>query len=261
MRIMGHRPMRIHEFEEYLRTLGPLLKGEETYFHWRGQTSEIRHLMPDSGFVNLCDPIPMFVSGFGPRSVALAANYGDGAVLSLPPDPERVERVWAALTKGAEHAGRSITRDSFYTCTLNTIVVLNEGEAIDSPRSKELCGAFAIASLHYAYEQWQQFGREPSGPIRDMWPEYMSLMEKVEPGRRHLRIHEGHNCWVVPEEEQFVTAELIAATCLVGTQSQVVARLNDLDQAGLDQMMILPPLEPRYEIIESVGSLIIPDLK
>lgn len=260
MRIMGHKPMRIHEFETYIQTLGPLLKGEEAFFHWRGHASEIRHLMPDKGFVNFKDPIPMFVSGFGPKSVGLAASYGDGAVLSLPPDPERVERVWSGLVKGAEQVGRKISRESFYTTTLNTIVVLEPGEPIDSPRSKRLCGAFAVASLHYAYEQWQQFGREPSGPIGQVWPEYKKLLEEVEADRRHLRIHEGHNCWVVPEEEQFITADLINATCLVGTKEEVVSRLNDLDEAGLDQMMILPPLEPRYEILESVGAEIIPNL-
>src|SRR4029453_8491479 len=44
MRIMGHKPMPIAEFDEYLTTLAPLLRGEETDFTWRGRTSPIRHL-------------------------------------------------------------------------------------------------------------------------------------------------------------------------------------------------------------------------
>ena len=193
-------------------------------------------------------------------NVGLASRYGDGVVLSIPPVAERMERVWTTLERSAAESGRTITRGSFNTCTLSTIVVLKDGESVDSERSKDLCGAFAIASMHYAYEQWSQFGREPAGPARDMWPEYTALLDEVDPAVRHLRIHEGHNCWVVPEERQFVTKELIEATCLVGTKDQILNRLADLDAAGLDQLMILPPLEPRYEILESVGREIIPNL-
>lgn len=260
MRIMGHKPMRIAEFDSYLQTLQPLLRGDEAEFIWRGQGSTVKHLMADHGFVDVQHRIPMYVSGFGPRSLGLASRFGDGAVLSIPPIPERMERVWQALVKGADDAGRTITSDSFYTTTLTTIVVLEPGEAVDSPRAKRLCDAFAIASLHYAYEQWQQFGREPTGHIAEMWPEYTALLEQVAPDRRHLRVHEGHNCWVVPEEEQFITKELIESTCLVGTKDQLLTRLRDLKLAGLDQVMILPPLDPRYEVLEAVGRDLIPNL-
>ncbi len=260
IRIMGHKPMRIAEFDSYLQTLKPLLRGDEAEFIWRGQGSTVKHLMADHGFVDVQHRIPMYVSGFGPRSLGLASRFGDGAVLSIPPIPERMERVWQALVKGADDAGRAITSDSFYTTTLTTIVVLEPGEAVDSPRAKRLCGAFAIASLHYAYEQWQQFGREPTGHIAKMWPEYTALLEQITPDRRHLRVHEGHNCWVVPEEEQFITKELIESTCLVGTKDQLLTRLHDLELAGLDQVMILPPLDPRYEVLESVGRDLIPNL-
>ncbi|MEZ5342644.1 MAG: LLM class flavin-dependent oxidoreductase [Acidimicrobiales bacterium] len=260
MRIMGHKPMRIAEFETYLQTLGPLLRGHRADLHWRNDVSPVQHLMPTQGFVNFADQIPLYVSGFGPRSIALAATYGDGAVLSIPPFAERMERVWAGLLRAGEAAGRTLTRATFPTCTLSTIVVLDDGEPIDSERAKEQCGAFAVASLHYAYEQWSQFGRAPSGPILDFWPEYTALLDQISPEERHLRIHEGHNCWVVEEEKQFITKELIEATCLVGTADQIVERLNQLDEAGLDQLMILPPFDPRFDVIERVGAEIIPRL-
>ncbi len=258
MRMMGHKPFRIAEFERYLAELKPLLRGEEVDVDFRGRVSPVKHLMPTEGFVNFVDPVPLYISGFGPRSLGLASRYGDGAVLSIPPVAERMERVWQGLVNAASEAGRTIDRSNFATTTLTTIVVLDEGEAVDSARSRELCGAFAIAAVHYAYEQWAQYGREPTGPVREFWPEYVALLEEVAPEVRHQRIHEGHNCWVVEQEKQFVTKALIEATCLVGTRDQVLTRLGDLDEAGLDQVMILPPLAPRYEVLESVGNEIIP---
>ena len=78
--------------------------------------------------------------------------------------------------------------------------------------------------------------------------------------RLHQRIHAGHNCWVVPEEERFVSGELIEATCLVGTADEVVARLRELEAAGLDQVIILPAFEPRYDVLERVARDVLPRL-
>jgi alkanesulfonate monooxygenase SsuD/methylene tetrahydromethanopterin reductase-like flavin-dependent oxidoreductase (luciferase family) len=87
------------------------------------------------------------------------------------------------------------------------------------------------------------------------------MMAQVPEDRRHQRIHAGHNCWVLPEEEKFVTKEVIQASCLVGTQDQILGQLDELDRAGLDQVMLLPPFDPRFEVIERVARDIIPQLR
>ena len=262
MRIMGHKPMTIAEFDQYLTELKPLLRGEEAEVVWNGKTSPVRHIMADAGFVNFDDPIPMYVSGFGPRSLALAGKHGDGLVLSVPPDAALAEGLWRNVERGAVEAGRSLDRSTFPATTLNTIVILEPGEAVDSDRVRHLCGAFAIAGLHYSYDQWRNFGREPRNPaVQEVWSEYLALLESVPEDRRHQRVHAGHNCWVVPDEERFVTKALIESSCLVGTEDTIVERLLGLEEAGIDQMMLLPPLEPRYEVIQSVGERIIPALQ
>jgi alkanesulfonate monooxygenase SsuD/methylene tetrahydromethanopterin reductase-like flavin-dependent oxidoreductase (luciferase family) len=74
----------------------------------------------------------------------------------------------------------------------------------------------------------------------------------------HLRIHEGHNCWVVAEAERFVTRELIHATCLVGTAEELASRLRELADAGLSQVMLLPPLAAREDVLRSVAEQVMP---
>lgn len=258
MRIMGHKPMRIDDFDQYLATIRPLLSGQEADFHWRGRTSPIRHIMPDDGFVDFGNEIPLYISGFGPRSLALAGKHGDGAVLSIPPDPMFMDKVWGSVERGSADGGRTIDRDAFLTCSLTTIVVLEPGEATDSDRVKDLCGAFAMASLHYSYDQFRNYGRPPAGPAAAVWDDYRAVVEQVEPERRHQRVHAGHNCWVLPEERQFLTKELMEASCLIGTRDQLVERIQALGEAGLDQLMILPPFDPRYEVLETVGTEILP---
>ena len=127
MRVMGLPPQNVRELETYVRTLSPLLRGEEATYAVNGKSRFIKHVMPTDGFVNFADPIPLYVSGFGPKSLALTGELADGAVLAMPANPMIMENIWNMLESGARRSGRSIERDSFYTTALTTVVVLDPG--------------------------------------------------------------------------------------------------------------------------------------
>lgn len=255
LRVMGQPPQRIKEFDRYLEALAPLLRGEESIIEAPNGPTPIRHIMPDKGFVNFDDTIPLYISGFGPRSLGLAGKYGNGAVLAMPDSPAVMSNIWSMIENGAE---REIDRNEYYTTALTTIVVLNPGEAVDSDRVKAECGAMAMAGIHYAYEQVRNFGKKPGGALSYVWEDYKAMIESYPEDRRHQRIHEGHNCWVIPEEEQFLTPEVLQSTSLIGTKDQLIDKLAALSDAGLDQVMILPNFDARYEVIERVASDIVP---
>ncbi|MEO5724802.1 MAG: LLM class flavin-dependent oxidoreductase [Ilumatobacteraceae bacterium] len=253
MRMMGHAPLRIAEFDEYLAALRPLLRGEQVEYSWRGHTAPIIHLMPDDGFVRFDPPPPLYVSAFGPRALKLAAKYGDGLVTSAAPEPAAIAGVRNTVTELHNAHGLSTERSAFPISTLTTIAVLQPGEAADSERIKTQVGAFAIASLHYIYEQHVQFGRRPPAHVADIWGDYVAAIESVPVERRHLRTHLGHNCWVIPEEERFVTKELIERSCLVGSPQGLRSRIADLENAGLDQIVVLPPLAAKEQVIGDIA--------
>ncbi len=246
MRIMGHKPISIAELDDHLATLRLLLDGEEADVRWRGATAPTRHLMPDAGFVAFSPRIPMYVSAFGPRAMELAARHGDGLITSVQPSVEGVRAAWRKL-------GPSVDPSTFELSTLTTMVVLEPGEATDSDRVKEQAGPMAIASLHYVYEQFRQYGRRPPAHVADVWDDYTAMLDEVPQERRHLRIHQGHNCWVIPEEERFVTKELLEASCLIGTPDDLVARLRALGDEGLSQVVILPSLSAKEHVLHDVA--------
>ncbi len=260
MRVMGSPPQRIAEFEAYIEELRPLLRGEESMVSVQGRPRPIRHAMPDHGFVNFEDPIELHVSGFGPRSLGVAGRHADGAVVAMPPHPAVMDFYWQALEAGAATAGRTLDRENFRTTALTTISVLDPGESPDSPRIRNECGAFAMATLHYAYDQWRQLRQEPPPFLSEVWADYCEMLAEVPDERLHQRIHAGHNCWVIPEEERFVTGDLIESTCLVGTAEDLVESLLAFEAAGLDQVMILPAFEPRYDVLRRVAEDVLPHL-
>jgi len=261
MRVMGARPMPIAEFERYLAELRVLLDGEEADVTFRNGTRPVRHLMPDLGFVDFQPRIPLYVSGFGPRAIGLAVRHGDGLVMSIPPTVDGMERAWRRVDAAAAEAATSVDRERFLTCTLTTMVVLEPGETVGSDRVRELCGSFVISGLHYQYEQWREAGRPERRPAFAGWGDYVALLDRIDPAVVHQRIHEGHCCWVVEEEERFVTEELIEATCMVGTADDLAGRLDELAEAGLTQVMLLPPLAAKEEILRSVATEVMPKLR
>ena len=258
MRVMGFPPQRIREFDRYLETLAPLLRGDEAMFRLGQEERPIRHIMPDDGFVNFQDRIPLYVSGFGPKSLGLAGKHGDGAVLAMPANRAVMLNIWRMIEDGARSVGREIDRDAYYTTGLTTMVVLDPDEAVDSPRVKAECGAMAMAGVHFAYDQFRNFGRQPSGALAGIWDDYRTMIESHPADRLHQRIHAGHNCWVLPEEERFLTPEVLQASSMIGTREALTERLLELAEVGLDQVMILPNFDTRFDVLERVGREVLP---
>ena len=207
----------------------------------------------DGNFVRFDPAVPIHVSAFGPRALDLAAKHGDGLITSAPPKANAMRGLRALVTDRLAVHGKSTERADFPISTLTTVCVLEPGEAIDSDRVKEQVGAFAIAGLHYAYEQYSQLGREPARHLHDIWEDYVAALEAVPAERRHLRTHLGHNCWVIPDEERFVTKALIERSCLVGEPRALRERVAELDEAGLDQIVVLPPLAAKEDVIRDVA--------
>ena len=114
----------------------------------------------------------------------------------------------------------------------------------------EECGPFVLSGLHYLYDQQRQFNRAPPPHVRPVWDEYCRLVEQTPARGRHLRVHAGHCTYSLPEEEQFVTPDLIRASCLAGTAEEVRAQVRTLAEAGLDQLMLLPSLATQERVIE-----------
>ena len=62
---------------------------------------------------------------------------------------------------------------------------------------------------------------------------------------------------MLEEEEQFLTPELLQATAMIGTRDALLGRLFGLAEAGLDQVMILPNFNTRFDVLERVAKDIV----
>jgi alkanesulfonate monooxygenase SsuD/methylene tetrahydromethanopterin reductase-like flavin-dependent oxidoreductase (luciferase family) len=196
----------------------------------------------------------MYVSAFGPKTMALAGELGDGIVLSIPPDAAAMDRVWANVDRGAAAVGRELDRTQYLSCSLTMVALLRPGETLDSERVRREVGPMVVSSIHYVYDRVRQLGGSPPGRLHDVWDRYCAMVEAVPEEIRHNRIHAGHCTYVLPEEEELLTPELIKEICIAGTPEEIIDQVRKLEASGLEQIMLLPSLETQYGFLHDVAT-------
>ena len=123
-------------------------------------------------------------------------------------------------------------------------------EALDSQRILAECGAAVLSGLHYLVARHLETGEDPSEYARAVWSDYMKWLGQAPPEVRHQRLHASHYSFLDPEEARFITADLVRATCLVGVPEELVEQVRALGRQGLRQVMLYPPLNRQYRVIE-----------
>jgi alkanesulfonate monooxygenase SsuD/methylene tetrahydromethanopterin reductase-like flavin-dependent oxidoreductase (luciferase family) len=261
MRVMGQSPMPVSEFREYLRVLRALLHGETVDYTFRGRTREIKFLHRDRRFINLDDPIPIYVAANGPKVCEVAGEFGDGWITAGGINA-RVGGRLARIRTGAERAGRTLGPD-FHTAALSSSCVLRAGERLTSERVINQTGAQVTSALHFAYENWKLRGQSDDAIpsfFRNVWDDYLRRVRGYSlPERAHFRqIHDGHGTFMQPEERRFVTPEAIRGACLVGEPDELVAQIRAMEAAGIKETVIEPPADFQREVYRDFAEQVMP---
>ena len=176
--LLGERPMRWADVEEYVAAVRALLRGEEA--SWNG--SLVRLSQPAGFAASRPADVAVLIAADGPRGRAVAAGLGDGVLTTRAP---RATRRRAPAGPGSRQV----------LLTFGT--VLDEGEDATSPRAVAAAGPALAAAYHAIYESKGADGvdRLPGGS------EWREAVEAVEPPRRHLAIHDGHLIALSPHDQ------------------------------------------------------------
>lgn len=260
MRVMGMRPMRIKPFGEYLRIVADLLKGKEVEYTYEGTTRTIKFLHQDLRFINLEDPIPIYIAANGPRALGLTGQYGDGLTTLLYEDTSILRSHIKLIEAGATKSSRALPQP-FHVSAVTSVVLLRPGEKLTSERVIDACGAWVTTALHFVYEVYQLTKNEDVIPpaFTDVWEDYCAHVEQMEtpPDRRYLQIHDGHSTYLVPSERRFVTPNAIRGTTLAGTPHEVIERIREAENSGLRELTILPPTETNRSMLKEFAEMVL----
>ena len=254
MRMLGHPPAKVAEFKEYIRVVSALLRGEEVEFTIDGVTHPITFANQDFGYINVTDPIPVHVGGFGPRAQALAGELGDGLITGIPRGGS-ITRALANVRRGAERAGRSL--DDFKTYALVNLLMLEPGETLDSERAIAEIGSGIMVNVHYLVERWKETGEDPPDYVKPIWKDYLAFLEERDGVRQHQEMHKSHYSYLDPKEARFITPEMIRTFSVAGQPEEIVEQLREYERQGLDGINFIPTLEQQYRLIEDFARKVI----
>jgi 5,10-methylenetetrahydromethanopterin reductase len=258
-RTVGLPAIKQARMEEYIRVVQGLLAGETVEWSEEGGPHKIRFLNPELELVNIKDPIPTYISAFGPRGRKLIARLGVGWITVM----RSADAALAQLKlMRAEWAAAGRNEKDLHTVTFGSGCVLQEGEALDSPRVKAQAGPTAAIVFHNSVEE-EEFGPMgyPTPPhLKANFDAYRKIYESYTPAdARYLSNHRGHLMFLRPEEQPIITADVIRTLCFVGTQSQLVEQVKAVKAAGYNQFGVnirtgheMAMLEDWYGVISRV---------
>lgn len=212
--MLGERPLRWAEVEEYVRTVRALLRGEEV-----SRNGSVLRLSQPSGFAaGLPADVVVLIAADGPRGRAVAAEIGDGVLTARAP------------RQSADPGGRQVLL-AFGT-------VLDDDEDPASPRAVAAAGPALAAAYHAIYESKGAGGVDnlPGGR------EWREAVEAVAAPRRHLAVHQGHLVTLGQHDEALLAkaAPLLASWTMTGTRADIGARLRALASAGVTEIAYQP---------------------
>lgn len=239
-RTMGLPAHRLADIREYARVMRALWAGDIVETDMEGRPRKLSFMHPESGFVNTDDPIPVHVSAFGPKARRMTAEIADGFINAWmsPASLDEAAEV-RALRAEAGHDPSGL-----YATCFNLGCILEPGETADSPRARAEGGPFPAIGLHWMVEDGDR-ARVPSG-LEPVVEAYRRIYETYEPAdARYMRLHEGHLMYLRPDEERFVSADMIEALTLTGSPDTILERVAAMEAAGYDQVAV--QLVPGHE--------------
>jgi 5,10-methylenetetrahydromethanopterin reductase len=200
--MLGKKPARWAEVEEYIRGLRALLAGEE--LEWDGEVIALRH--GTLAGVRLPAHVPIWVAAHGPKGYAVAERVADAVLTNLG------------------HGSTNVVTELNRVFLLHYGTVLEEDESLASERVLQAAGPAAALHLHLGSEGAAGDMEEPAA--------YHEQLSTVDERRRHLEMHRGHLIEVTDLERPFVTPALIKRATGTGTSDEVREQLVAMGQAG-----------------------------
>jgi 5,10-methylenetetrahydromethanopterin reductase len=238
-RAMGLGAVKLSDMEEYIRVVRALLRGETVEAEIEGKKRLIRLLNPELGLINTRDPIPLYIAATGPRARALTAKLAAGWINTAGDVAGAAAGMTEMAGLWAEAGHKPGALDAV---VLTGGAVLRDGEALDSDRVVAQAGPRAAMLLHRAADQ--ALGGFP--PMASMPPAladtiaaYVETARQFRPqGAHYLENHRGHLMFVKPEERRFVTADLIRATTITGSEAEITATIAGFAAADYNEVAI-----------------------
>ena len=259
---MGLPQMSVTRLKEYAKQVRGLLSGEDVLFREGDKERWIRLVHADhEDFINIKDPIQIYLAANGPRALGAVGELADGWVTTLRARDD-LKGDFATINEAAAKAGHSTAKP--YTVALTYGCVLREGESLTSERVIARVGPSVLPGVH---AQWEasygpgaNLGMQPNAEAGDAYDAYIqeyATTRGTPSDRLYLDVHRGHMVFLKPGEEQFATPEALSRS-LTGTGTEIIEMLERMEAIGIDNVAIsVTDAQGARDLIQDFGKEVI----
>lgn len=243
-RTLGMRPTKTAELESFTAALQDLTAGREMDYREGARTSKVRFLHVD-GYVDTEDPVEFVVAAFGPKVAAIAGRLGTGMISFALHAPTAWSALGEARRAAAQAAGNSERAPSYL---ISSLYVLAEGEDRYGERVKDAMGHIAVSALLLAVENPAFRAALPEAESAAVDRLLQLRGTTATAPDRHLALYRNYLGRLSTEERDLVVPSLVDKFGLVGTGDEIRQRIDVLEKAGVDELVIQPVVDPEAEM-------------
>ncbi len=206
-RVLGKQPTSMKDLEQAVHVIRALVEGRP--IEYEGTMLQLSWTRGDR--------LPVWIAGYGPVALRLTGRIADGAMLQIG-DPDLIRWFASQVDASAVEAGRGA--GSVKIMAAAPAHVGDLAEARDRVRWFPALVGNHVVDLVNKYD-------------RDDLPEELTRYIR---GRQGYDYH--HHAEVGSSNAEFVTDDVVDRFSLVGSADDVVAKLLELEAAGVDQFNI-----------------------
>ena len=214
-RAMGYRAIPWSFMQAYIDAYCGLLRGE--IVEWEGARMQMLH--PDGSGASRPIDVPVLVGALGPKGRAVAEGH-DGVFATTTLE---------GLAPGAFE----------WVAFLYWGTVLDQGESLDGERVLAAAGPGGALAYHATYEF---YGRDALAALPG-GNEWLAKVDERSEEERHLDVHVGH-CITLNAADRAAWAvtggSLLPSTTVTGTADEVKARIDQLGEQGVTEVVYQP---------------------
>lgn len=255
-RTLGMRPTTAATVETFTAALQGLCAGRTIEYREGDRVRDVRFLHA-GGQVSTAGPIEFVVAALGPKAAAVAGRRGTGLISFGLLDPT----AWHALHDARRNAARGTPRDpdsrtdpradSYVVTALH---ILDEDEDPHSDAARDATGHLVLSLLAFAADTAadtpafaERLGPAERETVRRLLDRRGTSATAPD---RHTKLYPNYLGRIAPQDRDLILPSLMNTLALVGTRDDLRARITTLQQAGVDELLIQPVIDPPTEMAQ-----------
>jgi len=227
---LGRTATRLADFEQGLRNIRDLL-------HNRGLPVP-KGKERSAGKVTLKvgkRPVPIYISAEGPRTLRVVGRVCDGTILGTGFDLRVLDWARARIAEGAQESGRSLAEIDIMPAGM--ICVDNDGDVA----RKRVRSRMANRAHHNFRFTMETVPESEVGGVK----RFMDAFDISKPIEERI-------------DPELVTDYLLQRFTIAGTPDECVAKIKEIERAGVSRVLLTPPNAIYDEVMEAWGRLVLP---